>query len=196
MAISCSSLGFYLTCVRLSFLESFPSKQREETTALDGKTRRSNAWNNFTKFLSTTDVACFPVGATAASIDLQFLSPGKSNTQNYPVFWILPYLVGDPGNNGPSSIDNNTKDATMNSQTCGDEKDKTACIGVSSNDFIVGMNSRYSCYLQPNLTRPCWRYFPFQKSYNPNDEHIFGFGTSWISPKAVGFCLEHRLTTG
>ena len=68
MAISCSSLGFYLTCVRLSFLESFPSKQREETTALDGKTRRSNAWNNFTKFLSTTDVACFPVGATITPI--------------------------------------------------------------------------------------------------------------------------------
>ena len=59
---------FYLTCVRLSFLESFPSKQRDETIALDGKTRRPNTCDNLTKFLSATDVACFPVGATIAPI--------------------------------------------------------------------------------------------------------------------------------
>lgn len=47
-----------------SLLESFPSRQWDETTALDGEERQTNACYNLTQILFATDVACPPVGAT------------------------------------------------------------------------------------------------------------------------------------
>lgn len=44
---------------------------------------------------------------------------------------------------------------------------------VHNNSFIVGMNSCYSCYSQPNLTRPCWRHFPLRRSYDEQQTHIW-----------------------
>ena len=117
-------------------------------------------------------------------IDLQFPSPVGSNTQNYPVFWILPYLVSDSEDNRPNIICNNTRDATIipslkvitvanhgffsSKKTYhpfvngGDLIGNLMVVGktriradVHNNSFIVGMNSCYSCYPQPNLTRPC-----------------------------------------
>lgn len=99
-----------------SLLESFPARQWDETIALDGEERQTNACYNLTQILFSTDVACSPVGATIACIDLQFPSPVGSNTQNYPVLWILPYLVSDSEDNRPNSICNNTRDATINSE--------------------------------------------------------------------------------
>ena len=54
--------------------------------ALDGETGQSNACDDLTKILFTVHVSCFPVGATIASINLQFLSPVESNMQNHPLF--------------------------------------------------------------------------------------------------------------
>lgn len=61
--------------------------------ALDGETGQSNACDDLTKILFTVHVSCFPVGATIASINLQFLSPVEPNMQNHPLFWTDSWVV-------------------------------------------------------------------------------------------------------